>query len=92
MPKITQLEVQKKNRERINVYVDNAFFCGMTVDDVVKNNLTVDLELTDAELSRLLSVSGENDMFNKALVYILASPRTELEIKRFYRVKSVRQS
>ena len=83
MSTITQLSAQKKNTERINVFVDDKFFCGLAIDDVVKMGIVAGMEVDEEFLSNLLSRSGENDMFNKALVYILKSPRTELEIKRF---------
>jgi regulatory protein len=83
LPTITKLESQKKNNNRISVYVDDKFFCGLSIDDMVKNSIVSGMEVTDEFLSNLLGTAGENDMYNKALVYILTSPRTELEIKRF---------
>lgn len=83
MATITQLIAQKKNNERVSVYVDYEFFCGLTLDDAVKNGLVIGLEMTEAELSQLLAISDENDVFNKTLVYILRTPRTETEIKRY---------
>ncbi|MDR0462384.1 MAG: RecX family transcriptional regulator [Christensenellaceae bacterium] len=83
MPIITQISAQKKNNERTSVYVDDKFFCGLAIDDVLKNNLVVGMEVSPEFLSNLLSASGENDMYNKTLVYILRSPRTESEIRRF---------
>jgi regulatory protein len=38
-------------------------------------------------LSSLVGISGESDMYNKTLVYILRSPRTETEIKRYLQRK-----
>ena len=87
MAVITQLVAQKKNNERISVFVNNEFFCGLKVDDAISNSLVVGLELSEAELSSLLLIAGENDMFNKALVYILKNPRTESEVKRFLQRK-----
>ena len=88
MATVTQLAAQKKHNERISVFVNGEFFCGLAIDDVVKNSLVVGMELTEAELSNLLSISGENDMFNKALIYILRNPRTESEIQRYLSRKS----
>ena len=39
MPKITKLEVQKKNKERFNLYLDNEFEMGIDIDTLVKFNL-----------------------------------------------------
>jgi regulatory protein len=83
MPVITKIEAQKKNNERVTIYIDGQFFCGLKIDDVVKNNLTVGMEVTNEFLSNLLLASGENDMYNKTLEYIVRTPRTENEIKRF---------
>ncbi|MCL2229358.1 MAG: RecX family transcriptional regulator [Firmicutes bacterium] len=80
---ITALEVQKKDNERINVFVDGQFLCGLTIDSVVKNGLTVGMEVDDVFLASLIGQGGENDMYNKALVYIVRMPRTEIEIRRF---------
>ncbi|MCL2756147.1 MAG: RecX family transcriptional regulator [Firmicutes bacterium] len=81
--KITSLEVQKSNKERLNVYVNNEFFCGISLDDVIRYNIVVGRELTDSELSNLLASTGENDLYIKALGYILRSPRTEREITQY---------
>jgi regulatory protein len=83
MVTVTQLVAQKKNFERISVFIDGKFFCSLAIDDIVKNGLVAGMELGEAELSHILSLSGENDAFNKALVYILKSPRTESEIRCF---------
>ena len=83
MATITQLAAQKKNKDRLSVFVDNVFFCGLTLDDAVKNNLVVGLELSEDELNTLLNASGENDMYNKVLVYILRMPRTEREVEQY---------
>jgi len=83
MATITQLQVQKKNNDRINVFVDDKFFCGLTIDDMVKSNISVGMEVSEEFLANLLVKAGENDMYNKTLVYILRAPRTEVEIQRF---------
>jgi regulatory protein len=84
---ITQLQAQKKNNERVNLFVDGVFFCGLGIDDVVKNNIVVNMSVTEEFLSNLLCQSGENDMYNKTLMYILKRPRTENEIKRYLSTK-----
>ena len=83
MPKITQLATQKKNTERVSVFVDDRFFCGLSLDDVVASGLVANMEVDEEFLSNLLGRSGENDMYNKTLLYILRSPRTETEIRRY---------
>ncbi|MCL2846937.1 MAG: RecX family transcriptional regulator [Firmicutes bacterium] len=83
MPKITALTAQKGNKDRINVFVDDEFFCGISLDSAVRFRVVADKEMTDEELSLLLAESGENELYVRALDYILKSPRTEREITRY---------
>lgn len=39
MPKITKIEVQKNNKERFNLFLDEAFEMGIDIDTLVKFNL-----------------------------------------------------
>lgn len=39
MPKITKIEVQKKNKERFNLFLDEQFEMGIDIDTLVKFNL-----------------------------------------------------
>lgn len=39
MPKITKIEVQKKNKERFNLYLDEEFEMGIDMDTYVHFNL-----------------------------------------------------
>jgi len=88
MPTITQLQAQKNNKSRVNVFVDGEFYCGLSLDDVVKNKLSVGTDLTEAELANL---NKSND-FNKTLEYILKSPKTELQVKQYLYKKQYDQS
>jgi len=83
MPKITSLVAQKNNSERINVYVDDQFFCGLSLDDAIRYDIVQGREVSDNELNNLLSASGENDLYVRALGYIVRNPRTEREIMRY---------
>lgn len=81
MPKITSLQTQRR-KDRLNVYVDGEFFCGISLDTAVRFNIVTDKEYADEELGVLLAESGENELYLKALAYIVKSPRTEREITR----------
>ena len=83
MPSITRLEAQKRDKQRVNIYVDDEFFCGITLDDVVRHKLSVGLVLTESDLTNLTANADENKYFNKALEYLLTSPKTELQIKQY---------
>ena len=83
MATVTALEVQKKNKERVNVYVDDAFFCGLSLDDVVRFRLAVGMNLSEMEMRSISDMGEENKYFTKALEYTLRSPKTQFQIKQY---------
>jgi len=83
MATITGLEIQKKNKDRINLFIGGEFFCGMTLDDCVRYKLAVGQDMTEADLGNLRANSHETDLFNKALVYLLKSPKTQRQIRDY---------
>jgi len=83
MPAITGLQAQKRDKTRVNLYIDDEFFCGLTLDEVVRNRLAVGVDLTEAELANLSQSSDETKHFNKTLEYVLRSPKTEQQVKQY---------
>ena len=47
---ITGIEVQKKNKNRVNVYVDGEFTVGLTIDSVLLSRLKTGREISSEEL------------------------------------------
>jgi len=82
MPKVTSLK-QQRTKDRLNLFIDGEFYCGINTDTAVQFDIQVGKELSDEELVRLLNISGENDLYRKALVYILKAQRTEHEITKY---------
>lgn len=80
MNKITALTAQKRNKERVNVYLDGKFAFGLAVEAAV--GLRVGQTLTPAEIAEL----QDRDQFarakEKALRYLTYRPRSESEVWR----------
>ena len=51
--KITKIEVQKKNKSRVNLYLDGEFNCGLSLETIVKNGIKEGREITDEQLEFL---------------------------------------
>jgi regulatory protein len=66
MPKITCIEVQKRNKDRVNVYVDDQFLVGVSAYAAAKHKLQVDQEVDPAKLESVLF----EDELEKAKGYI----------------------
>jgi len=82
MRKVTSLK-QQRSKDRLNLYIDGEFYCGINTDTAVQFDIQVGKEFSEEELVRLLNISGENDLYRRALVYILRSQRTEHEITKY---------
>ena len=66
MKKITKITKQQ-NGERYNLFLDEAFFCGITEDTLVKLRLKKGMEVDEAELENILKEENKNKCFNYAV-------------------------
>lgn len=83
MPIITEISMQKNNKKRCNVYVDNEFFCGMSVETVVKNCLKVGQEVDAEKLEELVNESEAHEALVKATDYISKNLKTKRQVKEY---------
>lgn len=93
MPVITKIE-QQKNKKRVNIFVDNAFFCGMLKETAVINSLKVGKEIDTGSLERAVLESEAKSAFEKAADYLAGRMHTAKElsdklIKKGYQKQAV---
>ncbi len=79
MSEITGISPQKHDKLRCNIEVDGVFFCGMTLETVMKNRLKTGSIVTAEELSRMQLESEKATALDKALSHISATMKTEYE-------------
>ncbi len=80
---ITQISTQKKNKSRVNIYLDNEFACGMQSIVVLENRLKVGMDIDADKLKELSSFSDVEAAFNKAVKLVAKVLKTETELKRY---------
>lgn len=81
MGKITKIEVQKRNKDRVNVYIDNNFAFAAFNELIYKEGLRVNLEVNE---EKLLSIAKEENKLKckeTALRIIERSYKTEKEME-----------
>ena len=54
MSEITRLEIQKNNQNRANLYLDDKFFSGISLELCIKHHLKVGLEIDEHFLNKLI--------------------------------------
>ena len=83
MNEITAITPQVKDKKRCNIYVDGAFCCGLTLEAMVKNRLKVGRIVTQEQLAEIQLESERQTAFDKALIHLSATRKTERQIRTF---------
>lgn len=84
---ITKLEVQKKNKERVNVFIDGDYALAVTLQ--VALELKKGQHLSDAEIERLQQQDQRHKAYQRALSYLSFRARSRVEMERYLRGKKV---
>jgi regulatory protein len=79
--KITKLEYQKKNPDRVSVYLDGRFAFGLP--SIVAVHLTPGQFLSDVEIENLRDEGAVESAYNRALNYLSYRPRSRAEIDTY---------
>ena len=77
MGKITEISVQKNNKNRCNIFIDGDFFIGVPTILVYSNSLTVGQEIDKNVLLELSEQKDRVESFDKALNYISKNLKTK---------------
>ncbi len=85
--KITALRFQKRNKDRVNVYVDERFAFGLAAIEAVR--LRVGQVLSDDDVARLQGRDSVEKAYERALNFLSYRPRSEAEVRRNLRKKDV---
>lgn len=91
MPIITSIKSQKK-KERVNVYLDDKFGFGIDLENFVILGLKVDQEVTEIEIEKIVKKAEFQKTLDKLLRFATLRPRSEKEIKDYFRRKKVHES
>ncbi len=78
--KITALTLQKRNRQRVNVFLDGEFAFGLA--RIVAAWLQVGQEISDEKIAELLAADARETAYQQALNFLNYRPRTESEIRQ----------
>ena len=85
--RITALEPQVNNSERINVYVDGHFLIGASGIIILQMGLEVEQELSQDQLEQLRSEETVQQAVDRAFNYLSYRPRSREEVRRYLRRK-----
>lgn len=87
MSVITKIEVQKNNKDRVNLYIDDAFYTGMNIEVVMKHQLKKGVDISEDLLEKIIFDDVKGEAFNKAIKYIGSSLKSVKQIKDYLKKK-----
>lgn len=85
--KISKIEAQKRNKDRLNIYIDDEFAFGISVDIFVKYNLKKDQEIEDEFIKEILLAEENNKAITLAVKYLALRQRSVKEVKDYLKRK-----
>lgn len=83
MPIISSLKPQKKRKNWINIFIDNEFAFSLPLETLVREKLTVDLQVSKEKIEILIKEGDFLSVYDKTLRYLSFRPRSTKEIKRY---------
>lgn len=90
--KITKIEVQKKNKDRLNIYLDDDFAFGISLDVFIKYNLKKEQEIDNSFVEEILLEEENNKAINSALKYLSYRQRSIKEVKEHLKRKGYEET
>lgn len=79
--KITELEYQKKNPDRVSVFIDGSFAFGLPA--IIAARLKQGQFLSDAEIQSLEAEGSVETAYDRTLNYLSYRPRSRAEVQRY---------
>ena len=85
--KITKLEVQKNDKNRVNLYVDDEFYYGIPAELVYLEHLKTGLEIDEKDLKKIIFENEKSKAMSRVTKYIGSSLKTQKQIRDYLRKK-----
>jgi len=91
VPVITSIK-QQKNKNRVNVYLDDVFGFGIDLDNFALLNLRVNQEYSQEEIEKIIKKAEFQKTYDKLLRFAMVRPRSEKEVVDYFRRKKIHES
>ena len=83
MQTITELKVQAKDKNRVSLYLNNKFYCGLDLETIVKNQLKVGTIIDEQKLINIQAESEKQTALSKVLKLISTRYKTQKEVENY---------
>lgn len=87
MSEITSIEVQKKDDRRANLYLDDKFYAGVSIELIMRHQLKKGMEVDREFLDEIILEDEKVKALDKAVKYIGSTLKTTRQIRDYLRKK-----
>jgi regulatory protein len=92
METITSIEQQAKDKNRVNVYINGRFYCGLKLEVAIKYHLKAGMEIEKGKLDEVQLETEKSQALDKALSYLSATMKTKKQICDYLEKKGYTQA
>lgn len=87
--RVTDIKEAVRTQNRVNIYVDQKFFCSLDISQVVDFGVKIGKQLSDSELAELKRASDFGKLYSHALEYVFSRPHSSKEIRDYLKRKTL---
>lgn len=84
---ISDLSIQKRKKDRMNLSLNGKYYCSLNLETVIKYNLKKGSMITPARLQQIQIENEETEAFNSALNLVNKHYKTRHELKEYLKNK-----
>jgi regulatory protein len=86
---ITAIRQQVKRKDRYSVYVDGKYAFSLSEGALIESRLASGQEIDQGQLDELKQAAGLDKAYGNALRYVAMRPRSEWELREYFRRKQI---
>ena len=79
--------MQKKDETRVNLYLDDVFYTGISIEAVIRNHLKKDMEIDKVALDEIILNDEKTIAMSKAVKYMGGALKTKKQIRDYLKKK-----
>lgn len=87
--RVSDIKEAVRDKNRVNIYIDDKFFCSLDISQVVDLHIKIGRELSLEELEQLKRASDFGKFYARALEYVLTRPHSAKEISDYLKRKTL---
>ena len=86
---VTEIKEAVRDRDRLNIFIDNKFYCSLALQQVLDLHIKVGKKLSEDDLAELKKASEFGKLYQRALEYALARPHSTKEMRDYLKRKTL---